>query len=158
MRALGSRTCRMRSAKAGSDLRSHRTPVVARSQAETYRNQNVSHVKLNPARQHAACISNQPIRQQRGVRQEATTAGSHLPGRSHATQSALQRVQLAIHHNSSLMRATTVFPHSSLSPPFHHEPRVQPLPDVCSGPRGDQATENARGPRHGWKNASIVEN
>lgn len=50
------------------------------------------------------------------------------------------------------------FPHSSLSPPFHRTLRVQPGPDVCNGSRGDQAIENARNPRLGWKNASIVEN
>ena len=44
------------------------------------------------------------------------------------------------------------------APHFTALPRVQPKPDERNGPRGDQATENARGPRHGWKNVSIVEN
>ena len=44
------------------------------------------------------------------------------------------------------------------APLFTTQLRVQPSPDACKGPRGDQAIENARDPRRGWKNASIVEN
>ena len=78
----------------------------------------------------------------------------------HATQPASQGVQLAI-HQSSPQRDLLLFnffrtPRSA--PHFTTQLRVQPWPDVCSGLRGDQATENARRPRHGWKNASIIEN
>ena len=68
----------------------------------------------------------------------------------------------AVEHPSAAARMrdcfSFCFPHSSLSPPFHRTLRVQPGPDVCNGSRGDQAIENARNPRLGWKNASIVEN
>ena len=51
----------------------------------------------------------------------------------------------------------SLFSHSSLSPPFHHAPRVQPTPGVCNGLCGDQAIENAQSPRRGWKNISMIE-
>ena len=79
------------------------------------------------------------------------------PNQIHSTAS--QRASGANYHDEALPRRIFIIFRTPRSAPlFTTQLRVQPSPDVCNGPRGDQAIENARGPRRGWKNASIVEN
>lgn len=70
---------------------------------------------------------------------------------------ASQREPSGRDHWCAVSTADHGLSHSSFSAPFHRAPRVQPLLGAYNGLRGDQATENARQPRHSRPNAPIDE-
>jgi hypothetical protein len=89
-----------------------------------------------------------------------TTWGSSIKCRPNTRHSICVTARAMDH--SSLRGVTAqripIFRTPRSAPHFTTQPRVQPAPSVCDGLRGDQAIENARSPRHGWKNVSIIEN